>query len=400
MIKRELYLNRLRPFFHKDIVKVLTGLRRSGKSVLLQQIQQALREEGDDPASMLYYNFEDMRNLPLCQASALYEDIMEKLDGKQTAVLFFDEIQEVEGWERVVNSLRVSHGADIYVTGSNAHLLSGELATLLAGRYVAFPVYPFSFREFCLAYPDRSRAECWQSYLLHGGMPFLTHLPDDDATVYQYLQDIYRSVVLKDIVQRHAIRDVDLLERIVRYAAANIGHTFSAASIARYLKSERRSASTDTIMNYLQVCTESFLLYRIPRQDLVGKKILSINEKYYLADHGIRQAVYGRNQQDIDQTLENIVCMELLRRGYHVTVGKAGDREIDFVCEQPGKRFYVQVTYLLASPETVEREFGAYRPIRDNYPKYIVSMDPIDFSRDGIIHKNIMDFLCMDSYVM
>ena len=398
MIQRTLYLNRLRPFFRKDIVKVLTGLRRSGKSVLLSQVQETLRHEGADPAAMLAYNFEDLRNLPLCHADALYSDILARLDGRTEGItLFFDEIQEVDGWERVVNSLRVSHHADIYLTGSNAHLLSGELATLLAGRYVAFPVYPFSFAEYCAACPDKSRTACWQSYLARGGMPFLTHI-DDDTAALQYLTDLYRSVVLKDIVERHAVRDIDLLARIVRYAATNIGRTFSASSIAKFFKSEHRAVAPETILNDLSACTESFLLYRIPRQDLVGKKILTVNEKYYLADHGLRSPIDGQSAMAIDQTLENIVCMELLRRGYRVTVGKAGTKEIDFVCDRQKERIYVQVAYLLATPETVKREFGAYKNIRDNYPKYVVSMDPVDLSRDGILHKNVMDFLCMESY--
>lgn len=398
MIQRTLYLDRMRPFFRKDIVKVLTGLRRSGKSVLLSQIQETLQQDGADPAAILFYNFEDLRNLPLCHADALYADILSKLDGQTEDVyLFFDEIQEVEGWERVVNSLRVSHHADIYITGSNAHLLSGELATLLAGRYVAFPVYPFSFAEYCIAYPDKSRDACWRAYLAHGGMPFLTHL-DDDGAVLQYLTDLYRSVVLKDIIERHAVRDIDLLARIVRYAATNIGHTFSASSIAKFLKSEYRAVAPETILGYLSACTESFLLYRIPRQDLAGKKILTVNEKYYLADHGLRASIDGQSANAIDQTLENIVCLELLRRGYRVTVGKAGTQEIDFVCDRQNERIYIQVAYLLATQETIDREFGVYKNIRDNYPKYVVSMDPVDLSRDGILHRNIMDFLCMESY--
>jgi len=398
MIQRTLYLNQLRPFFHQDIVKVLTGLRRSGKSVLLQQVQETLLREGADPAAMLAYNFEDLRNLPLCHADALYSDILAKLDGRTEGVtLFFDEIQEVYGWERVVNSLRVSHHADIYLTGSNAHLLSGELATLLAGRYVAFPVYPFSFAEYCTAYPERSREACWRGYLAHGGMPFLTHI-DDEAAALQYLTDLYRSVVLKDIVERHAVRDVDLLARIVRYAATNIGRTFSASSIAKFFKNEHRAVAPETILNYLAACTESFLLYRIPRQDLAGKKILTVNEKYYLADHGLRTPIDGQSATAIDQTLENIVCLELLRRGYRVTVGKAGAQEIDFVCDRQKERIYIQVAYLLATEETINREFGAYKNVRDNYPKYVVSMDPVDLSRDGILHRNVMDFLCMEKY--
>lgn len=210
---------------------------------------------------------------------------------------------------------------------------------------------------------------------------------------HQYLQDMYNSVILKDIVQRNNLRDVDLLERIIGYALSSIGHVFSASNITKYLKSEHRKVSNDTVLNYLNACTTAYLFYKIPRQDLLGKKLLSINEKYYVVDHGLREAVYGHNARDIDQILENIVCLELLRRGYTVTIGKTGNFEVDFIAEKGNRKCYVQVTYLLASPETIEREFRVYKDIKDNYPKYVVSMDELDFSQDGIQHYNIRKFL-------
>jgi hypothetical protein len=312
--------------------------------------------------------------------------------------LFLDEIQEVQGWEKVVNSLRVSMDIDIYVTGSNAKILSGELSTYLAGRYVQFVIYPFSYREFLLGQVADDSGKMFQKYLLMGGMPFLLTLDYQTEAARVYLKDAYNSVLLKDIVQRNKLRDTDLLERIIRYALSSVGQTFSASSIVKFLKSEQRKVSNDTVLNYLNACTAAYLFYKIPRQDVQGKKILAVNEKYYIADHGIREAVYGRNVKDIQQVLENIVCMELLRRGYKVTVGKAGTQEIDFIAERAAEKIYVQVTYLLAGEETIQREFGVYRHVQDNFPKYVVSMDELDFSQNGIKHMNVREFLLSDSW--
>ena len=303
---------------------------------------------------------------------------------------------------KCVNSARVDFDCDIYITGSNAKLLSGELATYLGGRYVEFIVYPFSFEEFleCRRQsgnkPDIS-AE-FRTYLELGGMPFLSNLNEDRAASLQYLSDVYNSVILKDVVKRYNIRDVDLLERIITYVMANVGHTFSARSISNYFKNENRKVAPETVLNYIKACCDAYLLYQVSREDLVGKKILSVNEKYYIADHGIREAVYGSNTRDMDQLLENIVCMELIRRGYDVTIGKIGEKEIDFIANKNGSKVYVQVAYLLAGEETIRREFGVYADIRDNYPKYVVSMDEFDMSRDGIKHRNIQEFLLADEW--
>lgn len=343
---------------------------------------------------MISLNFEDLANLPLCQPMVLYRWIADKAAAiKGKIYIFLDEIQEVTNWERVINSLRVAFDVDIYLTGSNAKLLSGELSTYLAGRYVQFVIYPFSYQEFILANQLDDTPQAFQKYLLFGGMPFLMNLHFQEGPSRQYLQDMYNSVILKDIVQRNNLRDVDLLERIIGYALSSIGHVFSASNITKYLKSEHRKVSNDTVLNYLNACTTAYLFYKIPRQDLLGKKLLSINEKYYVVDHGLREAVYGHNARDIDQILENIVCLELLRRGYTVTIGKAGNFEVDFIAEKGNRKCYVQVTYLLASPETIEREFRVYKDIKDNYPKYVVSMDELDFSQDGIQHYNIRKFL-------
>ncbi len=404
MIKRERFMSRIRPFIGTELIKVLTGIRRCGKSVMLDLIRAELIESGVSAEQIISINFEEMNNAHLLNAKSLHKEIVlkaKKITGK--VYLFFDEIQEVHEWERCVNSLRVNLDCDIYITGSNAKLLSGELATYLAGRYVEFVIYPFSFTEFIKLYQatdnSLSPKEIFSKYLSFGGMPYLHNLRYAEAPSRQYLQDVYNSVVLKDVIRRSAIRDVDLLERIILYVCANAGTTFSATSIAKYLKNEKRIAATETILNYIKACEDAFLFYRVKRQDLrssadsQGKKILSTNEKYYIADHGIREAVFGGTARNINLVLENIVFMEILRRGYDVTVGKSADKEIDFVCEKRGKRVYVQVTYLLTSEDTIEREFGAYNNIRDNFPKYVVSLDDFDMGRNGIKHVHIRQFL-------
>lgn len=398
MISREIYMKRIRPFINTELIKVFTGIRRSGKSVMLELVKNELKKSGVSDKNFLCINFEQFSNSELLDAKILHKRIVEfqkSADGK--IYLFFDEIQEVDGWEKCINSCRVDFDCDIYITGSNAKLLSGELATYLAGRYVEFVIYPFSFAEFLEMNRQKNsqidKSACFMTFLKTGGMPFLANFLGDDSAKNQYLMDIYNSVVLKDVVKRNNIRDVDTLERIIAYAFSNIGHIFSATSLSKYFKSEKRNISHDTILNYLKFCTDAFLIYKISRYDLEGKKVLTVNEKYYCADHGLREAVFGKNTQNIDQILENIVCLELLRRNFKVFVGKKDESEIDFIAERNGVKIYVQVAYLLASEETVRREFSVYDSIKDNFPKYVVSMDEFDFSRNGIIHRNIRDFL-------
>lgn len=403
MIKRELYMKRIRPFIGSDLIKMMTGIRRCGKSVMLELIKQELIESGVNPIQFISINFEDLSYSHLQTAKSLHDEITNRakdIDGK--VYLFLDEIQEVKDWEKCINSFRVSLDCDIYITGSNAKLLSGELATYLGGRYVEFVIYPFSFGEFIELYrpinPDVSIQQCFQKYLITGGMPYLANIRYADEPSKQYLHDLFNSVQLKDIVKRNKIRDVDLLERIIAYVIANVGTTFSARSLTKFLKSEQRTVAPETILNYIKYCCDAYLFYQVKRVDLQGKQILSTNEKYYIADHGIREAVFGGNMRDINLILENIVYLELLRRGYKVTVGKTGEKEIDFVCDKRGDKLYVQVTYLLASEDTIKREFGAYDTIRDNFPKYVVSLDEFDMSRNGIKHQNIRDFLLAEQW--
>lgn len=403
MIKREMYMKRIRPFIGTELIKVMTGIRRCGKSVMLELIKEELMESGVRPDQFISINFEDLNYAHLQTAKALHEEITRQATEINDKVyLFFDEIQEVKDWEKCINSLRVSLDCDIYITGSNAKLLSGELSTYLGGRYVEFIIYPFSFAEFLKLYqpiaPDEPMQKCFQKYLLSGGMPYLANIRYEEAPSRLYLHDLFNSVQLKDIVKRNKIRDVDLLERIITYVIANVGTTFSATSLAKFLKSEKRTVAPETILNYIRYCCDAYLFYQVRREDLQGRQILASNEKYYIADHGIREAVFGGNLRDINLILENIVYLELLRRDYKVTVGRIGDKGIDFVCDKRGEKLYVQVAYLLASEETIRREFGVYDNIRDNYPKYVVSLDEFDMSRNGIKHRNIRDFLLTEEW--
>lgn len=400
MLKRDEYIKQIVPFIDKDVIKVLTGIRRSGKSVMLKLLMEELKNRGINENQFIYINFENLKYRNLKNYERLYDFILNKVDDKyKSYYIFLDEIQEVEEWERCVNSLRVDEdfNFDIYITGSNAKLLSGELSTYLAGRYIEFVVYPFSFKEFFEIMKEKNKEidlkESFQDYVKFGGMPFLHNLDYNYEASMQYLQDLYASIILKDITRRNNIRDTDLLERIINYVVMNIGNTFSATSISKFFKSKNRKVATETILNYIKACEEAFLVYRVARNDLLGKKILNVNEKYYIADHGIREAIMENNQKNINQVLENIVYFEMLRRGYNVKIGKIDNLEVDFVCKKNDETIYIQVSYLLASEDTKEREFSVLENIKDNYPKYVLSTDEFDMSRNGIKHVNLIEFL-------
>jgi len=399
MYIRDRYFGKVAPYAGLDVVKVLTGMRRSGKSVLLGQIRDWLEAKGDD-ATTVWVNFEEEENARFLKKGALgelVEKARRRADGRGVRV-FLDEPHEAEGWETAVNSMRVKPGVDVYLTGSNSKMLSGELGTYLTGRYVEVPVTPFSFREFAAAgaetFRGMSREAVFRKYLEVGGMPFLSNLGWRAELAGGYLEDVFSSILLKDVARRGNVRDIDLLERLARYVMSEAGHPFSASSIARYLKSEGRPCTVDTVLSYLSLCENAFLFARVRREDLAGKRILAVDEKFYAEDHGMRRAVVGGNAaRDIDQALENIVCSELRRRGWRVTVGRAGGREIDFAGERGGERAYWQVAYLMPTEETRAREFGAFDRIPDHYPRFVVSMDPVDMGRNGVRHVNICDFL-------
>lgn len=402
MIQRELYMQKIRPFMNTQVVKVFTGIRRCGKSVLMELVQAELQQQGVVDSAILSLNFESAADSRIRNTEAVLEAVTEqkKQNSAGRLYLFFDEVQELSGWETLINSLLIDLNVDIYITGSNARMLSGELATYLAGRYVEIRVYPFSFAEvvstLSRGVTKVNLEEAFKHYLVRGGFPFLYNYPFTNSDANQYIGDIFDSTILKDIAQRNRVRDIAQLRQLVLFFIANVGNTFSATSLVKYLKNQHRSISTETIYNYIEYSRTACLLHLVQRQDLAGKALLSTQEKIYLADHGIREALYGNNQRDINQVLENIVYIELLRRGYKVTVGKSKNVEVDFCASSASSIIYIQVCYLLASDDTVTREFSPLEAIPDNFPKYVLSMDTIDRSRNGIIHKNILDFLLGD----
>ena len=394
-IFRAKYIKKIKKFIDKPIVKILTGMRRVGKSTILNIIKDDVLK--DVPVeNKIYMNFESFEFFDINNADLLKDYLDEKFKNKKGKVyFFFDEIQLVKDWERVINALRVSINSDIYITGSNSKLISGDLATLLAGRYVEFEIQPFTFDEFSEIYrsSNLSREELFQKFIKIGGMPGLKYFNLEEEVSQKYLNDIYNTVLVKDVLNYNNIRDVDIFNRILSFAMQNIGANFSASAIRNYLKSENRNISVDTVLNYLEYCNKAFVLKKVPRYDLGGKKLLKVDEKYYLTDHGFRQSMGFSNVKDIEKTLENIVYIELLSRGYRVKIGKVKDREIDFVAKKGEDISYFQIAYLMENEETRDREFGVYDLIKDNYPKYVLSMDKLDFSQRGIVHKNIIDFL-------
>ena len=400
MIVRERYMQPIRDFMDKPVVKIITGMRRSGKSGLLELTRQELLARSVNDQNIIFINFESLRYEALRNYQALYAEIADRAEQAQGRLyILLDEIQEVDGWERVVNSLRVDFDCDIYVTGSNARLLSGELSTLLAGRYVEIRVYPLDFKEYLdfaagnEVEAKLTRQEQFSHFVHFGGLPGIHQIKWEESRIMQYLNDIYNSVLLKDVVARHKIRDTELLEKIVFYLMDNIGNTFSAKTISDFLKSQGRKLSTETVYNYLKALESAFLIHKAARFDIKGKRILETQEKYYLADIGLRHAVMGYRDNDIAGVLENIVFMELLRRGFSVKIGKQDAAEVDFVADRSDERLYIQVCYIL-TPENIDREFAPLEAIADNYEKLVLSADTLlRVNRSGIRQQNIMEFL-------
>lgn len=394
-LDRPRYTRPLKKQVDVPVIKVLTGVRRCGKTTIMNLLADHIRQLHPG-AAVLTINFESILGQSIGTADQLLDYVVRQApDSTQRIYFFFDEIQQVQNWEKAVNALRVDYNCDIYITGSNSQMLSGDLATHLAGRYVAFNIQPFSFAEFAQLHGEsgKNQQELFNLYLSFGGFPMLKYFNFDRDESLRYLSSVYDTAVLRDVIEHHQIRDVDIFNRILRYAIANIGRPFSANSLVKYLKSEHRSVSVDTVVNYLGFCVDAFLLARVPRQDVRGKEILKVQEKYYVADHGLREALGFSNTTDIELVLENIVYRELVSRGYTVTVGRVGDLEIDFVAERFGAVEYYQVSYVMAEEKTREREFGALEAVPDNHPKFVLTLDSIDFSRNGIVHKNLVDFL-------
>jgi predicted AAA+ superfamily ATPase len=403
MIKRQLYLKQLRQLQDKDFIKVITGIRRSGKTTLLLTFIEELKKEIQEE-NIIYISLEDLKYINITTNNQLYDIIKDEtknLEGK--IYFFFDEIQQIENWEKLINGLRVSYDCDIYITGSNSKLLSGELATLIAGRYMEIHVYPFSFNEIIqynseiknINITKEIEEELFEEYITYGGMPGVVSIDNPEVKI-QALEDIYNSIILKDIIYRHSISKVTILQRLLYYMIDTVGNAFSSRSIHGYFKNKAIKTSKDTINKYAEYISESFFMLMAKQFYVEGRQVLTMYEKYYLTDHGFHQAIVGNNSEIITGILENIVYIELLRRGYNVKVGKISkedNKEIDFVCQKNGEYLYIQVTYLLSSEKTINREFGSLMKIKDNYPKYVISTDKINFSRNGIKHINIIDFL-------
>ena len=395
MIKREQYLKRIRGFYHKDLIKVITGIRRCGKSVLLMQIIDELREQGIEDSRIIYINFEDYDYSFIQTGKDLHEYVKEKIVSEEMCYLFFDEIQVVKEFERVINSLKMKYNTSIFITGSNGKLLSGELATFLSGRYVSFSVYPFSFKEVCELNnisKENVTDELLQDYMIWGGLPQRFMMENEEQTK-TFLRDVYDTIVLRDIVQRAGIKDVDLFGRVMEYLCCNPSQIFSPQSMADYFLSVNRKVSKETIYNYLEHITSSLIMTRASRYDIRGKRILTKMDKYYLTDMGLGRIRNTGFKLEMGALLENIVYNELLVRGYEVYVGKTRNGEIDFVAIKDNKKEYYQVAYYLYDEKVIEREFGAFDGVPDNFPKFVLSFDKMDFSREGIIHKNVLEFL-------
>lgn len=392
---REEYLERIRPFYESDLVKVLIGIRRCGKSVLLKQIEVELINEGIDESHIIYLNFEDLSYSFIANEMDLHKYIKDRITDTNKYYLMFDEIQNVDNFEKAINSFRATMNCSVFVTGSNGKLLSGELATHLSGRYVSFKIMPFSFREVCeIKGLNRNNIqdEDFMEFLNYGGMP-QRFLMQSETETRVYLSDLYNSIVLRDIIQRSKIKDVDILNRIVEYMVMNTSQTFSAKSISDFFGSINRKVSTETIYGYIEYISSSLIMNKAVRYDIRGKRILTRSDKYYLTDLGLSKINNTGFKTEIGSLIENVIYNELVHRGYEVYVGKTVKGEIDFIVMDGEKRSYFQVAYLLADPKVIKREFGAFDSVDDNYPKYVLSMDKLDFSRDGIIHMNIIDFL-------
>ena len=387
-------VRQIEPFMGKPLIKVITGVRRCGKSSILLLLAKRLKEAGVSDDRVIFINFEDLDYAELGTGRELYAFIKGKMGAGERHYVFLDEVQEVQGWEKAVNSLLSLGGADIYITGSNSKLLSSELSTYIAGRYVEFQIKPLSFAEFLEFNGMPPVEEGFKSYLRRGGFPAVSVYPYSEAEVQMIVRDVYNSAILRDVVQRNNIRNVELLDRVTKFIFDNTGNLFSAKKIADYFKSQNRRVDIETVYNYLNALEQAFVVKKIRRFDIKGKEILKTQEKYFVCDHSVIYSVMGYRDRFISGILENVVMHEMERRGFTVFVGKLNGAEIDFVGEKQNEKIYLQVCYLLNSQETVEREFSQISLIKDNHPKFVVSMDPFfQDNVDGVRHKFIGDFL-------
>lgn len=399
MIIREKYLSKIRPFYNVDLIKVITGIRRSGKSVILTQIIDELKNNKIDENQIIYINFESKEYSFIKNDDDLYKYIKDKIKNKKKYYLFFDEIQYIKNWELAINSFKTDYRemVSIFITGSNSDLLSGELATHIAGRYVSFKILPFSFEEICILKNMNNKnkyelEELFEDYMIWGGIP-QRFIFNNDEQIRIYLTDVYNSIVLKDIVERFKVKDIDLFNRILEYILTTPAQIFSAENLVKYFEADNRNVTKNTLYNYLEYMSKALLVNKVDRYDVRGKRILNGKYKYYLTDLGFGRVMNILKKEQVGAYIENIVYNELIYRGYDVKIGTLDNGEIDFIAIKDGKIEYYQACYLLSNEEIIDREFNAYNNIDDNYPKYVISMDKIDQSRNGIIHKNIIDWL-------
>ena len=399
MINRPDYIEAIEPFIDKPLVKILAGVRRCGKSTIFEMLKEEFLRRGIPQDHIISKRYTEMDISENITARQMYDELVEAMKGKGHCYLLLDEIQEIDGWEKAVNSLLEGADADIYVTGSNSKLMSSEISTYLTGRYVSIPVYTLSFKEYLdfKAGSTLSRRELLEEYIRFGGFPIIALSEYDEQSAYQIVNGIYHTVVSRDIVKRHRINKQDLFDRVVKYIIENMGKTFSANSISTFLKSEHRKVSVESIYNYLRWLEQAFIIYPCERYDLQGKSILKTQEKYYLSDVSLKYALLGYNRKILDGAMENIVFLELKRRGYDVFIGKNDTKEIDFVATRRDEKIYVQVCVQI--PATSDREVGNLMEIRDHYPKYVVTLNEMDTGiENGIKIVHLVDFLLAETW--
>ena len=398
MLKREKYLGKIRDFYDSNLIKILVGIRRSGKSVILSQIMQELQEKGIDDKHIIYINFEFIEYENLTDYKELNKFVKGQIKDDKIYYLLFDEIQNVNNFEKVINSLRASQKVSIFITGSNSRLLSEELSTVLSGRYVSFKINPLSYKEVLeLLGKKESTDEIFMDYMRWGGLPNRFEF-NNEISVKNYLYDVFDSIILRDVVERLKIRDTALFNLILQYIIDTIGREFSAENIMNFLKNEGRDVSTLTIYSYLDALCKSFLIRKVYRYDIHGKAVLKTLNKYYVTDLGIAQIKNNKIEMDKSYAIENIVYNELVIKGYDVYTGKTKKGEIDFVATKPDKKIYIQVAFSIPNEDTKKREFGAYEVISDNYPKYVITLDKLAYDYNGIKHINLIDFLLDDEF--
>jgi len=396
MIKREMYLKRIRPFYNSEMIKVITGIRRCGKSTIMKQMIKEIKETGISDNYIIYINFEDYKYHNICNTDSLYDYVEKLIKDDSKYYLFFDEIQNVVNFEIVINSFRSTHDVSIFITGSNSKLLSGELATHLSGRTISFRIMPFCFKEYCECQKEmknnKTKEKLLNEYIKWGGFPLVCK-ENDETSKEIILSNIYDSVFLKDIIMRNKVASPVVLEKVLEYVVANSSTTISGNTISSSLTDKNQLVSSPTVYEYLKFIVDACICDKVSRYDIRGKKILAYEEKMYVCDLGFFNIKKNRVKDEYNYIVETICYNELIARGYQVYIGKTYKGEVDFIAQKGDEKFYIQAAYLLSDENVIEREFGAYKNINDNYPKYVITLDQINIKRDGIIHKNLIDFL-------